>query len=207
MMCRTLKLISITFEENPMKLFKLFAMSALFSLFVSGCGEDDPLDAAWAKFEDKAYAEAHTEFTDLVSSEGSAALVGLGWTTLRMDSMTAAERYFDMASEDSVVDGYAGWSCVLWTIGVNQGPNSIYTESLEKADFALRKQPNYVFTYDRSVTDEDLRVHQAYGFFHLGDYNSCILKIRTFPQEANFPLTSSPQEILLKLEELKKYAI
>ncbi len=183
-----------------MKLYQLLAVASIFSLVLISCGDEDPLDAAWAKFEDQAYADAHAAFTDLVSDKGSAALVGLGWTTLRMDSLAASDGYFDRAKTDSVVDGYAGWSCVLWA-------TERYAESLEKASFALRKQPNYVFTYDRSVTDEDLRLHQAYGYFHLGDYNSCILMIRSFPQEANFPLTATPEEILLKLEELKIYAI
>jgi hypothetical protein len=183
-----------------MKTNSFLFMFALSAFLLVSCGDDDPLDAAWAKFEDQAYVEAHAAFAKLVSSEGSAALVGLGWTTLRMDSMAAADRYFDQAKADSIVDGYAGWSCILWV-------QERYAESLAKATFALRKQPNYKFPYDHSVTDEDLRLHQAYGYFHLGEYNNCILKIRTFDQEANFPLTSTPQEILLKLEELKRYAL
>ncbi len=194
-----------------MKLFKLFALISLFSMITISCGDDNPLDAAWAKFEDQKYTAAHAEFTDLLSSEGSAALVGLGWTTLKMDSMTASDRYFDEAKDDSIVDGYAGWSFVMWVLSLDTTLSSTqkreYALSMIKnAAFTLRKESNYVFTHDRTVTDEDLRLHQAYGYFYLEDYSSCILKIREFPQEKNFPLTSTPQQILIKLEELKIYA-
>lgn len=180
-----------------MKTNLIFLMSALFVFVLAGCGDDDPLDAAWEKFEDKAYAEAHTAFSSLVASKGSAALVGLGWTTLRMDSLPASSRYFGLAKDDSVVDGYAGWSFVLW--GLEQ-----YTESLNAASFSLRKKPRYVFSHDRTVTDEDLVLHQAYGYFHLGDYAACIQKIRMF--DSTFPLTATPEQILQKLDQMKGIA-
>lgn len=173
----------------------IFVLPLLYLMMA--CGEDDPLDAAWQKFEDKAYPQAHTAFTNLISSKGSAAYVGLGWTTLRMDSLQASDRYFALAKEDSLVDGYAGWSFGLWAL-------ERYSQSLEAASFALRKKPRYVFVHDETVTNRDLILHQAYGYFHLGQYAACIEKIRFF--DPSFPLDATPQQILQKLDQLKGIA-
>jgi len=174
--------------------------------FSVSCGDENPLDAAWAKFEDAKgtddYTEAYTAFSDLVSSEGTPAMVGLGWTVLRMDSMAAADMYFSQVASDSVVDAYAGWEFAQWALGN-------YTGSIAKGDFVLRKEPRYVFEHDRTVTDEDVKLHQAYGYFHTGNYSQCIAKIQAIDPGYIPPSLSDPQleeKLLIKLESLRSTA-
>ena len=203
-MYRTLRLISIIIGETNMKLYRLSAVAALFAFILISCGDDDPMAAAWAKFEDKEYIKAHAAFTDLIGSEGSAALVGLGWTTLKMDSMDAASRYFDRAKLDSIEDGYAGWAFVLWAIAVHQNQDARHIESLEKASFVLRKDASYEFSHDNTTDYIDLRIHQAYGYFHLLDYAKCVQSINAIPGQESFSSTV-PSVILAKLDELSTY--
>lgn len=174
--------------------------------FCVSCGDEDPLDAAWAKFEDAKktndYTEAYTAFRDLVSSKGAPAIVGLGWTVLRMDSMDAADRYFTQIAADSLTNGYAGWLFAQWALGQ-------YAACVGKGDFVLRKEPRYVFEHDRTVTDEDVKLHQAYAYFHTGNYSQCIAKIQALDPSYIPPALSDPQleeKLLTKLESLRSTA-
>lgn len=175
-------------------------------LFCTGCGDEDPLDVAWTKFENAKktndYSEAYTAFLDLVGSKGSPAIEGLGWTVLRMDSMDAANRYFTQIAADSMKDAYAGWLFAQWALGQ-------YAASIAKGDFVLRKEPRYVFEHDRTVTDEDIKLHQAYAYFHTGNYSQCIVKIQALDPSYLPPALNDPQleeKLLMKLESLRSTA-
>lgn len=178
---------------------KIFWPLVLGLVWVGGCGEDDPLADAWKKFRDGNYAEAHAAFSDLVGSEGSGALVGLGWTTIRMDSMEAARGYFERSAVDSVVAGYAGWGLVLWVLEDYQG-------CVEKAEFVFRREgENFVFQEDRSVTYKDVLWHQASSWYHLGNLAGCVTKIKQIDPSWTEPDLNDPnleQILLAKLEEL-----
>jgi hypothetical protein len=161
-----------------------------------GCGEDDPLAEAWKRFRDGDYAGAHAAFSDL---SGSEALVGLGWTTLRMDSIAAADGYFQQAAGDSLVAGYAGWGLVKWVLGQ-------YPSCIQCGDFVLQRAgATFVFDEDRSVTYKDVLWHQASSYYHLGNLEACIAKIQQIDESWVAPDLSDPdlETILLrKLEEL-----
>ena len=186
---------------------KLLMMISILGLAVmTGCGDENPLDAAWSKFEDAKgtddYTEAYTAFADLVDGEGTPAIVGLGWTVLRMDSLDAADRYFAGIAEDSVVDAFAGWQFAVWALGRS-------ADNIAKGDFVLRKEPRYVFEHDRTVTDDDVVLHQAYGYFHTGNYSKCIEKILKLDSGYIAPAISDPEideKLLTKLESLRSSA-
>lgn len=166
---------------------------------VLGCGEDDPLADAWTKFRNEDYSGAHAAFSDLISSEGSGALVGLGWTTIRMDSMVASRGYFQRAAADSLVAGYAGWSLVSWVL-------EDYQVCVEKAEFVMRREgEDFVFQEDRSVTYKDVLWHQASSWYHQGNVAGCIAKIKQIEPSWTEPDLNDPnlETILLaKLEAL-----
>ncbi len=165
-----------------------------------GCGEDDPLGDAWKKFRDEDYAGAHAAFSGLVSSEGARALEGLGWTTIMMDSMTAARGYFQRAANDSSVATYAGWSLVSWVLGD-------YQTSVEKGEFVWRREgTRFVFSELPSVNYKDVLWHQAASYYHLGAIELCITKIKQIDSAWEDPELTDPGVyepiILAKLEAL-----
>ena len=178
-----------------MKQMLKYLLSAIMLLIVS-CGADDPLDSAWAKFEDGDYAGAYTEFNDL--TDDPEAYVGLGWTTLKMpgDSSAASDRFFGIAaaaSSDTLADAYAGWTIVGWARGDHQA-------SVDRARVVIRQKPSYTFAHDRRVTSGDIKLHEAYGLYHLGSYQAS----SDLAQELDPGFTGStdPATLLDELESL-----
>ncbi len=168
----------------------------LVAIFVA-CGTDDPLDAAWQLFREGNYAEAHAEFTELIPSEGAQAFVGLGWTALKMDSVSESSAYFNtaIATKDSILDAVAGNVFVLWKLGAWQG-------SIVSANNVLTRKPAYVFTHDRTVTHHDLNVHKAYSQFDLGRLSNCLATIQILDPTFTIATSDSTGELLAKLELL-----
>lgn len=143
------------------------------SLIVMSCGttETVPLDEGWTLWESGSYAEAHAKFVEASGTEG---LNGLGWTTLKMDSLTQSEGYFAVAAvggTDTLTDAAAGLALVAW----QQGDHAI---SLEAANYVLRTEPNYIFTHDPSITKDDILLAKAYDEYHLLQYANCIASIQ-----------------------------
>jgi len=167
-----------------------------------GGGDTGPtlLEEAWAKFVAQDYAGAHADFSALINRNGADAYAGLGWTCMKMDSLTAADGYFSRAASlDSInVIAFAGWSIVGWT-------NGNYALSITRADLVLRKAPAFVFQYDNHVVQNTMVLTQAYDYFHLGDYQSCIDKIHVIDSGYSAPNISDPTihtQLLTKLDAL-----
>lgn len=178
-----------------MKRIFVILTGAVILLSVS-CGKKskkDPLDSAWALFEDGEYANAYTAFTALVNDEGAAAVEGQGWSALRQDLMTQAEQHFSSIAGDSLPDAYAGWVAAGWE-------QENYSQVVSRAQFVLRKQPQYIFVHDATITDKDVRLHEAFGHFYLGNYTACNTAISQL--DATWTATSNPDALLAKLESL-----
>lgn len=150
------------------RVMRFIAASCL--LLIAACEDTNPLDAAWSKFGEHDYAGAHAEFTSLVGSEGSAAYVGLGWTTLMMDSLPESDAYFTLASGDSLMEGYAGWSILAWL----QGQHDL---CIDRAEFVFRNAGSYdayVFPYDPEITYHDLIIHEGFSYYYNQNFFECI---------------------------------
>lgn len=172
---------------------------ALSLLAVTSCGDTvvSALDEGWTAWESGIYAEAHLKFTEAGGSEG---LNGLGWTTLKMDSLPKSQVYFALAAvggADTLIDAMAGLAIVAW-----QQHN--YAISLQAADYVLRQQPNYIFTHDATITKNTVALAKAYDEYHLGQYANCIASIQrvdaAFTANANDP--NITQILLTKLNLL-----
>ncbi len=175
-------------------------LASLALLTVMSCGEDTvvpALDEGWSLWESGLYAEAHVKFTEAGGMEG---LNGLGWTTLKMDSMDRAEVYFAIAAvggEDTLTDAMAGLAIAAW----QQGDHSI---SLEAARYILRTEPNYLFAHDVSINKDLILLAKGYDEYHLLQYAHCIGTIQqldnTFTANVNDP--NIAQILLDKLDLL-----
>lgn len=166
------------------------------AFLVISCGEtaaDDPIALAWADFSAGNYADAHTKFADAVATNAAEANVGLGWTAMRQDSIPEADRYFGLASADSLVHGYAGWAIVGWA-------RNQHSNSLTRADFTLRRLPDFEFQYDTRIATETMVIIQAYDYFYLNNLSACITKIQILDSE--FSSGSTQTQVLNKLSAL-----
>lgn len=169
---------------------KNFKYLPLVFIFVVSCEDPTALEVAWDEFENGEYENAHASFSALAPEVG--ALIGLGWTTLRMDSVEASRQYFIFAATetdpDTVEDLYAGWSLASWKLHE-------FSSAIQKSEIVLRNSPGYVFSHDRSITRHDLLLHAAYAHFHLANYSACAGLVH----ELNplFPPTNTDPTVLL----------
>ncbi len=190
---------------------KLLAIGAIL-LASCGPGSDtDPLVQAWQLFSDGKYADAHAEFVAILSVDETNAYVGLGWTTMKMDSINAADKYFTMASNvlplaadsitllpnDSLVHGYAGWAFVAWL-------KEDYQKAIDRAHFVLRKEPEFKFEFDTKIAKNAILLTLAESYFSLSNYQACIDHIKLI--DTSFTASAGDANIkatlLAKLEAL-----
>jgi hypothetical protein len=175
---------------------KLFL--AVGCLAMMSCGGSDSKDTriadAWALFVAGQYPEAHAAFLLAFRSNEAEALVGLGWTTLKMDSIPASNGYFTRAQGDSLIHGYAGWAISSWIAGD-------YSGSVTRAQYVLDKLPAFVFEYDNGVTQRTMWLVQGYDHYHLGDMANCLNRIQLL--DTAFASTTDPAALLAKLDALR----
>ena len=185
-----------------MKQINIIALITAMSSVGCGTTADTGLSDAWQLFQLGDYAGAHAGFAAIDNSQE--ALAGLGWTTLRMDSLPQADRYFSlgdaMASPgDSIVEGYAGWAVTGWwkaSITLNSGD---WNASINRANTVLRLLPDgFEFLYDGRVTQRTLWLIQSYGYFNTGDLSHCRERILLLD-----PLYSGGTDVVLLLNEMK----
>lgn len=150
-------------------------LAGLTLMLAMSCGEDTlvaPLDEGWSLWESGLYPEAHTKFVEAGGAQG---LNGLGWTTLKMDSMDRAEAYFAVSvsagAGDTLIDAAAGLAITGWKEGD-------YAISLEAAKYVLRKDAEYAFVHELAVDKNVILRAKGYDEYHLGQYANCIATIR-----------------------------
>ncbi|MBX7151408.1 hypothetical protein K1X84_07195 [bacterium] len=169
----------------------LMVVWSLLSCGGGGGGSDStPIDDANNQFNSGNYAIALQAYVNLIASEGSPARVGAGWCQIRLKDITSAATYFSDAAADSLIDGYAGWSFVLWAQNNPQ-------EAIDKADFVLTKSPSYIFSLDTDITADELIWIQAASYLQLEDYSSCYDKIKALDSSYTVNLSDPNIEDLL----------
>jgi len=173
----------------------------LGGMLLASCGgttDEDPFVSAWALFVDGKYSEAHAEFVTLITVDAGNAQAGLGWVTLKMDSLSASDGYFALAATDSLIHAYAGWSFIAWQ-------KKDYTNAITRAEFVLRKTPDFVFEFDGNVTKNTLILTMAQSHFYLAQYQSCIDNIKLLDPGYTAPALNDADiktKLLSKLEAL-----
>lgn len=178
----------------------VWLIAAIMLVQIGSCGNTNPLEAGWSKFGAGDYPGAYAEFSSLVSTEGSGAYVGLGWTAMKMDSLAASDTYFGLASGDSLLEGFAGWSILAWL----QGQHVL---CIDRAEYVFRNAGGYsayVFPYDPTITYQDLLLHEAFSYYHVLNFSECINTIQKMDPSFSVALNNPQlQNILLaKLQSL-----
>lgn len=181
---------------------KQIALSILFfSFWIIGCSgadkNDTGLKQAKSLFQDGDYTEALALYENLVFTEGSVARVGAAWCYIRLNDYASANTYFSLSADDSLMDGYMGWSFTAWAANSPQG-------AIEKADFVLNKNGAYTLSLDPRVTANHLIWIQASSYFQLGNYAASVQKIKVLDASFNPNLNSANinQLISEKLQSL-----
>lgn len=179
---------------------KHFILLIITALWLSGCPKDDKKDVVSIKranetFKDGDYEEALAMYEELILTEGVSAQIGAAWCYIRMNDVTSANTYFSLAANDSLIDGYAGWSFTSWGLNQPQG-------AIDRADFVIRKNPSYVFSLDTRITVSHLLWIQASSYFQLGNRSASVNKIKVLDPSFN-PDLNSPTIDQLIAEKLQ----
>lgn len=164
----------------------LFTVIAVF--WITGCPKDDKkitgLTQAKNIFKDGDYEQALVLYEDLIETEGSAARVGAAWCYIRLNDYATANTYFSLSADDSLIDGYAGWTFTSWAANNPVG-------AIEEANFVLRKNADYVFSLDSRITANHLIWIQASSYFQLGNYAASVGRIKLLDASFNPNLNAS----------------
>ncbi|MBL7961208.1 hypothetical protein JNL27_13325 [bacterium] len=170
-------------------------------LWISGCPNDSKKDASLTQaknvFKDGDYEAALVLYEDLIETEGSTARVGAAWCYIRLNDYATANTYFSLSADDSLMDGYAGWTFTAWAANSPQ-------VAIERANFVLRKNAAYVLSLDSRVNANHLIWIQASSYFQLGNYTASVEKIKLLDASFNPNLNASniSQLIAEKLQVL-----
>lgn len=193
---------------NMRRLPMLFAMLAAGLL--AGCGGggtsriippgDDPVDVAWDAFETGDYADARDQFLAILAENptDAEAMNGVGWCYARLDALPDAETWFTacIAAAPSNPEPRAG----LAAVGLARED---WAAAIANADAALGLAPQFEFSYDSSITWEDLRLIIAQASFVLNDYPRAIAEIDSLGGAQLDPGSENlASEILAELEAL-----
>jgi hypothetical protein len=168
---------------------------------IIGCSKEDKkvtgLKQANNVFQDGEYEDALLLYESLIETEGATAQVGAAWCYIRLEDYASANTYFSLAADDSLIDGYAGWTFTSWALNNNQ-------TAIDRADFVIRKNANYAFSLDARITVDHLIWIQAGSYFQLGSYSSSVEKIKLLDPAFNPDLNASniAQLIAEKLQTL-----
>lgn len=176
-----------------MQRIKLGLTLALLS-FLIACEEDPAtqVERGWQLFESGDFLEARSAFMNAAASGSTDAYNGLGWSYLRLDSISEARIAFAFASSDSNPEIYAGWSSANVL-------SEDFQKALEKSAVVLRQDANFVFSHDTDVDYKDMIWQRAYCYYHLGQYALSLQEIQKISPNFN---SANPADILNKLESL-----
>lgn len=157
----------------------------------------------WAAFEQKNYGQAAALFTQATEKNNvyADAYNGLGWTYARLDSMSRAAHYFDIALglNFSFIDAFAGRSFVSLALGE-------YRDAIDAVD---RVQdigpPFYAFRHDANISLDDLLLVKAQSCFMLGQYTEAQTLVDHLDPANNLDISSVSyiEDLALEIENLR----
>ena len=173
----------------------------LVSVWIIGCPKEDKkitgLKEANNTFKDGNFEEALSIYESLIETEGPVAQVGAAWCYVRLEDYASANTYFSLAADDSLIDGYAGWTFTSWALNNNQ-------TAIDRADFVIRKNANYTFSLDTRITVNHLIWIQAASYYQLDSYSASVEKIKLLDPafSPNLSASNIAQLIAEKLQSL-----
>lgn len=136
---------------------------------------DQEVSRGWGYFSSGEYALASTSFRLAMSADVSGqfadALIGLGWSLARQDSLSAAVSRFNTAMQRSPASPEP---LIFALSGLSLGYRDITPSNdalvRDNALSTLELDSNFVFRYDTSVNYSDIEAVLAEAYFNLGSY-------------------------------------
>lgn len=150
----------------------------------------------WMAFRDHDWNGAHTIFLSACNAFPEDAYTGLGWVSIKLDSLDRSYYYFDIVADDSILDAYSGWALSSWAAGN-------YSLCIDASNFVLSKDPTYLFFHSLSYNYRDVLWLKASAHYHLGDLASCILAIKQIDPHWLEPILSDPNIEVILLAKLE----
>jgi hypothetical protein len=145
--------------------------SAEFS-FTTLASLDQLFNLAWGAYQQKQYRTSISYFTQILkdNSKNATAMTGLGWcyASSAVDTLSRSLYYFDLALsvEAAYNDALAGRGLVHLAL-------KAYNKTIQDLEKVLSNNSAYVFTYDTSIDNRDLRLALAMAYFYKMDYVNC----------------------------------
>lgn len=195
---------------------------------VVGCGgndspmEPDPPDpdpteptyaeriaSGWASFATGSYASARSAFAAAVSQDPAPidAYVGLGWSELKRDALSAAHDAFangaDNAGDDALrADLFAGWA-FAWS--ARQGEPSRHAESNARIADAETLESDWVFDHLPDLDAGDLTLLAAENHFALGEFAASLARVQALDPSfvADVDTPEGQAALAARIEELR----
>ncbi len=188
--------ISPRIRRGPARTVAAWVVASLLGL--TGCGggdstlepepEPEPatyaelVAAGWASFAAGNYPAARSAFAEAVTLDPAPAeaYVGLGWSELKRDVLTAAHQAFESGSgktgaDPVLADLFAGWAFV-WNARKTVADN--YGESNSRIVQVETLEPDWQFDPIAGLGVADLVLLAAENHFALGDFDSSLARVQ-----------------------------
>ena len=175
-----------------------------------GCGDDENggvtaeqlTSEGWMLFETGDFVAAEFKFEEALAVDAGFAEAdnGLGWTWLRLDSLSVAVSSFDAALAKGLpgADPYAGQAVAYRDLE----PVDL-TLAVEAADSALARDVPYEFVHDPRFDWRDLRLILAQSYFGLQRYTEASAEVDSLGGMVPDPNAERfVEELLAEIERL-----
>ncbi len=163
---------------------------------------EDLLGQGWDLFERGEYDSSLVAFMEAIELDNSLSRPynGAGWSAGRIHGMLEdAGEYFERSLELDVTryDALGGWTFVVYQLDE-------WETALEKAEFLLRRQPNWRFLHEPSLDFDDVRLLTASANYKLGRYGTSLEIITMYFNNTFEADTTSPAGRRAILEEIER---
>lgn len=148
---------------------------------------------------DYAAAVVHYSNAIVLNGQDPRGHAGLGWTYLKLDSLSLSAASFAAATAVRNADLFAGWAFVSRAQGN-------FAASNQQADSALVRDPFWSFAMIPSLSASDLHLLKAGNYFLLGEYANSKMEVVILDSSfASVDVTtdSGRAQLAQKIEDLK----
>lgn len=156
---------------------------------------DELTSEGWIAFEAGDFGLAAAKFDSAMQSDPEYidAYNGAGWANARLGNFDKAGENFDSALglDGELIDANAGGALVFHA-------QNRFLDAIEKANFVLNVQPDFIFSHDPAVDALDIRITLALSYFSVGDFNHAAMQMDII-DPANSPHATSPDELIREI--------
>lgn len=184
-----------------MKIKTILVVTIILSISCGSSNSESAVDKGWNLFLDGNYSEARQVFQSAYEKnpQNIAAISGLAWSLLKIDSVQFALNFFPQAlGSKPSPDVHAG---LAFTKNILKN----YLGSAESAKSALDLDSIWTFPYDPQINYRDLWILRAEDFFVLGDFSSALTELHKFDPSFAPDITTPAGKTQLanKIEEIR----